>query len=474
MVRHVTKIIILQSGMLSPIPRNDWYPLERIDEFFSQIIWPVSVGRLPPSVTSSSSKADQWRLHISVLFVGLFVAWEVDGTLPDIDAPKPRSNTKNAAAQAKTEKIMRQRRLETLLSETDNPTDEQLNEVNNSTMDRSIRRHYETVLEFSTAIRILSSRSISPDEIDRGCAALSRACQNWARMGCHMTPYFHFAQHLHRQLLQFGPCYATWAFPYERNNGFLGRTNHNNHKGGELECTMMRKWWKWVLVHDLLNAFHRLPELDDNDRDSVELLESCLKGGTRPRRGTLQEYLAQFGEEGNLRRVTYPRHHKNLNLQAINPLLYGLVLRFLQNTWRDDNIIIHADVVLANEGICFMGHVTSYLHIFVEALRYGAATQPRGRSARYGYIAGRTAVEIQWIFKIELDYDRDHQLSKTVAVVRRFITSDRVPAFPWDLRAVDLGVQLIFIPITVHGSDYWVTVAHNHDGTEVDMEVTDD
>jgi hypothetical protein len=134
--------------------------------------------------------------------------------------------------------------------------------------------------------------------------------------------------------------------------------------------------------------------------------------------------------------VTYPRHHKNLNLQAINPLLYGLVLRFLQNTWRDDNIIIHADVVLANEGICFMGHVTSYSHIFVEALRYGAATQPRGRSARYGYIAGRTAVEIQWIFKIELDYDRDHQLSKTVAVVRRFITSDRVPAFPWDLRFV--------------------------------------
>lgn len=83
-----------------------------------------------------------------------------------------------------------------------------------------------------------------------------------------------------------------------------------------------------------------------------------------------------------------------------------------------------------------MGHVTSYSHIFVEALRYGAATQPRGRSARYGYIAGRTAVEIQWIFKIELDYDRDHQLSKTVAVVRRFITSDRVPAFPWDLRFV--------------------------------------
>lgn len=57
-------------------------------------------------VTSSSSKADQWRLHISVLFVGLFVAWEVDGTLPDIDTPKSRSSTKQATAQAKVEKVM--------------------------------------------------------------------------------------------------------------------------------------------------------------------------------------------------------------------------------------------------------------------------------------------------------------------------------------------------------------------------------
>ncbi|KAG1818111.1 uncharacterized protein BJ212DRAFT_1479939 [Suillus subaureus] len=137
----------------------------------------------------------------------------------------------------------------------------------------------------------------------------------------------------------------------------------------------------------------------------------------------------------------------------------------------------------------------SYSHIFVEALHYGAATQPCGQSACYGYIAGCTAVEIQWIFKIKLDYDHDRQLSKTVAVICRFITSDGVPAFPWDLHAVDLGVQvwhanilgdteaidaellsgqLIFIPITVHGSDYWVTVTHNHDRTEVDMEVTDD
>ncbi|KAG1751987.1 hypothetical protein EDD22DRAFT_740255, partial [Suillus occidentalis] len=191
-------------------------PLDRLEEFFSRIIWPVSVACLSPSVTSSSSKADQWHLHISVLFVGLFIAWEVD--------------------------MLCQRRLEILLSESADPNQEQLDLVDSFTTDHSIRQHYSTMLEFSAAIQILSSRSISPREVERGCAALSRVCQNWANMGVHMTPYFHFAQHFQRQMLQFGPCYSTWAFPYEQNNGFLGWTNHNNHKGGELECTMMQKW----------------------------------------------------------------------------------------------------------------------------------------------------------------------------------------------------------------------------------------
>lgn len=51
MVKHLTKVIILRSGMLNPIPRNDWYPLDRLEGFFSRIIWPVSVARLPPSVS---------------------------------------------------------------------------------------------------------------------------------------------------------------------------------------------------------------------------------------------------------------------------------------------------------------------------------------------------------------------------------------------------------------------------------------
>ncbi|KAG1729629.1 uncharacterized protein EDB91DRAFT_1059904 [Suillus paluster] len=128
----------------------------------------------------------------------------------------------------------------------------------------------------------------------------------------------------------------------------------------------MRKWWKWVLVHDLIHSlFSLLPEPDENDCDSIELLESCLKGC-----------------------VIYPHHSKDIRLQTLDPMLYGLVLQFLQDEWGELGFVIHADVVLADHGTCFTGYVKSYSHVFVEALHYGAATQPRRKSARYAYFNG--------------------------------------------------------------------------------------
>jgi hypothetical protein len=54
------------------------------------------------------------------------------------------------------------------------------------------------------------------------------------------------------QYLQMGPCYGWWVYAYERNNGWLGRTKHNGHSGGELEATMMRRWWKVKFIQDLV------------------------------------------------------------------------------------------------------------------------------------------------------------------------------------------------------------------------------
>lgn len=91
---------------------------------------------------------------------------------------------------------------------------------------------------------------------------------------------------------------------------------------------------------------------------------------------------------------------------------------------------IHADVVLAPHGVCFMGHTASFSHIFVETLHYWAATQPRGKSACYAYVKGQAAVEIQWIFKVDLKSEDQEQLSRNIAIVRPFVTDEYVPVFP--------------------------------------------
>lgn len=58
--------------------------------------------------------------------------------------------------------------------------------------------------------------------------------------------------HLTPNILRLGPVYGWWAYPYERNNGFLGKFKHNNHTGGEIEATLMRGWIKGTLIHELV------------------------------------------------------------------------------------------------------------------------------------------------------------------------------------------------------------------------------
>ncbi|KAJ7236617.1 hypothetical protein C8J57DRAFT_1439267 [Mycena rebaudengoi] len=148
MVKHVNRTIIYNNGLL-----NSASGVEKMEAFFSKTIWPVSVGRLPPSLShgAGSVKADQWRNQISVLFLALFVSWQVDGEIPDIKA--------------------------------------------SPSMDRSLRRHYDAIINFTAA----------------------------------------------PQLYAMGPLYAWWTYAYERNNGLLGRFNHNDHSGGQLKGTMMRR-----------------------------------------------------------------------------------------------------------------------------------------------------------------------------------------------------------------------------------------
>ncbi|EIW77460.1 hypothetical protein CONPUDRAFT_62915 [Coniophora puteana RWD-64-598 SS2] len=222
LIKHVSKILTTY-GLLNARRRQN--PQARFEAFLKSLKWPVEATRLPPSIArgKGSPKADQWRNLIAVLFVGLFVAWEKDGEIPDA------------------------------LYDTDaHPPQHRLKEIKRAMPNRNLQDHYEVILQFSAAVRILATRSISPVDVQRGCAALARSIQTWARMHIHLTPYFHHALHIEEQIYKYGPIYGLWTFPYEQNNGRLSRFRHNQHKGGELEGTLMRRWWAITFNHELV------------------------------------------------------------------------------------------------------------------------------------------------------------------------------------------------------------------------------
>ncbi|KAJ6582600.1 hypothetical protein DFH09DRAFT_1245975 [Mycena vulgaris] len=423
---------------------------QKIEDFFKNLIWPPSISRLPPSVRlvargAGSIKADQWRSQITVFFVGLFLAWQVDGEIPDIDAEPSADKTKNAAAQAAQEKLVRARMRENLLAKNPDATEDDLEHIKTVKMDRSLRRHYEAVVQFTAAVRIITSNSISPNEVKRGCRTLETAIQSWARMHCHLVPYFHYAVHLEPQYLKHGPGPNWWTYPYERNNGFLGRFNHNGHSGGEMEGTMMRGWWKTMMIQDL-----SIKNPGFEDRDSLELLKSCLKGDASERKGTLQNYIARVQAERNPNPIDFPRYSKPAVLRELGPGYYGLVFDYLKDLWRSKAVLI-PDVELTQNGdqLSFSGDVESFSHLWVHKRRYGAASQHRGKSAQYSLHGWATDIGVS-VWQAEV----------------------LGPAQVISLH--QLSGHFVLAPVTICGKHLWITIAHDHDATESDVVNDDD
>ncbi|KAJ6554294.1 hypothetical protein B0H19DRAFT_1293882 [Mycena capillaripes] len=365
-IKHLCKNILYKNGMIST------EGTVKIEAFFKRLVWPPSTSRLPPSVArgAGSIKADQWRSQITVFFVGLFDAWQVDGEIPDIDAEPSAPNTKNAAAQAAQEKLVRARMREHLLAKNPDAPEEELDAIKNVTMDHSLRKHYETVVQFTAAVQIITLNSISPNEVRRGCSALERSVQSWAAMNCHLH----------------GPAPGWWTYPYERNNGFLGRFNHNGHSGGEMEGTMMRGWWKTTLIQDLISRLESIKDPAPEDIDSLKVLKSYLKGGTSEQKDAIQ----------------FPLFSQELVLRTLGPGYYKLVFDYLKSLWAARvKLVSDVELVESNTQHSFLGHVQSFSHIWIHRRRHGAGSQHRGKSAQYAYIDSRVPVKIERIFRAQ-------------------------------------------------------------------------
>ncbi|KAJ3765118.1 hypothetical protein FB446DRAFT_833337 [Lentinula raphanica] len=100
-------------------------------------------------------------------------------------------------------------------------------------------------------------------------------------------PNVHAAGHIYDFLLLFGPVLSWWCFPFERLIGVLQKINTNDHKGGEMEATIVKTMARtanlrrWLRRPNCPEAVQQLKILFDrsfvpvsvsqNDDESVEM-----------------------------------------------------------------------------------------------------------------------------------------------------------------------------------------------------------
>ncbi|RDX44360.1 hypothetical protein OH76DRAFT_1458045 [Lentinus brumalis] len=425
---------------------------------------------LPKLVTGGSGKADQWRNLATVLVVGLYVAWQEGGQVPDKNAPLPKSTTKVAKKRERVEELLNKRHRAAVAAE-GGLTDEEMAELASLHMDRNYRRHFETIMEWSTAIRIYGSQSITVEETMRAADAHARACQSWVRMFCHLVPYFHILMHLWMWILLLGPVYGWWTYPYGRANGYLSRIKHNGKTGtGEIESTLMRGWTKMLLIHELIMYLEDLGDAKTpEDEDAICKLREVLKG--------TQTEFARFPQ-------------KVPNLRKLN--LYTRVFEYLQDLWRDTVTLI-IDTATGIPGESFVATaIASYSHVRVSGIKYGASTSPRGRGCSYAYMDGRQAVRIDHLFRIvhPRQDPRLPSLETTCAVVCPFVADGDLPEMPWAPRASDLGIgtwhahilgdhmvidakmlsgQFALAEVSHPMTDLWITISLCHNSQEPEL-----
>lgn len=162
------------------------FPSAKFQTLLSSLWWPATISRVPSRILDGGTlKADQWRNLATVLPVLLYGAWEVEGQIPDIEAPRPDETTKPGKALAAMEALLYERRCERVAHDV-HLLPKHLPEglCPRLRVKRNHRKHYNTVLQWCCSVRIWSSRSISPEEVQRAQECHDRACQTWAEMNC--------------------------------------------------------------------------------------------------------------------------------------------------------------------------------------------------------------------------------------------------------------------------------------------------
>ncbi|KZV89382.1 hypothetical protein EXIGLDRAFT_771823 [Exidia glandulosa HHB12029] len=403
-VSHFWSNIVVHGYLISNVGGAS-SPMRRFERFMNKIRWPGHIGRLPKNLGENQSlqKADQWRRLLTVLPVGLFVAWADENDEIPLGAPPVPPNAKRTVS-----------------------------------FTRDLSQTYSSLLSLAVAGRILPSHAISVAQGRTGGDYYRSYCTSLLDLGIKLRPNNHWTTHVPEEVIaRFGPIPGTWLFPFERYNGYLERVTLNGHDGGVMELTLMRHWVRSHLLYEyLLN----LPDdAEDCERDS---LTEIIKEDAR-RRGSLltQLAVAQSEEDGGviaLPKKSQPFHvHKRATADQY-PQLYRLLLEFSRQQWPTVNVISESSL---DDGSLLLADssVTSYPYIRRLGIRYTSSTNSRTDTDRFAMLRLDDILvpaEIVYILRLEV---ADAPPLVCLAV-RRLATDLEMPIFPWDIVSDELGI----------------------------------
>ncbi|KII96110.1 hypothetical protein PLICRDRAFT_26330 [Plicaturopsis crispa FD-325 SS-3] len=167
-----------------------------------------------------------------------------------------------------------------------------------------------------------------------------------------------------------------------------------------------------------------------------------MKGGAEKdrQRGTLLHYLASLAQPNdNSVAVIFPKQFQLLNLRPLD--LYGIVLDFARAHWPDLSIV--SETGARQPGLLFKSSgIKSYSTVCVRGIKYGAYTLHRGKAYAHAYIRGRDACRIEYILSLSIPQPSGDPLVQSVAIVRPFVTDNKIPVTPWQEWETDLGIRV--------------------------------
>ncbi|KAF8601942.1 hypothetical protein BDV93DRAFT_584343 [Ceratobasidium sp. AG-I] len=224
-VNWILKQIVLGPSLLAPRRVDHPEPINVYNTALEFDLWlPYSAGRSPPKIgqTNTRIKADQLKLMSKVMFILFYLAMRDGDDIAHDNHFTAIGRPDLAPALA------------------------------DCFPSRNLPRHYKQILRFCVAICTLDTHSIRPAKIAFAQSLLETLCIEYTRMNVPLPPNFHYMQHLEESILRTGSLYNTHVWPMERANGIVAKINHNGRGKGMLEGTMMRGWWEFSSLQNLV------------------------------------------------------------------------------------------------------------------------------------------------------------------------------------------------------------------------------